>query len=180
MAGYTFYECLETVNDNKDDMGFSDPWLMHDVPWTGFCSDWWMQRSLSPLPFGSSFLQDSDNHVIRTAEAQHVPFGEPATYVMPVPETEVGSREEQRVSDDGFYDMLMSATSLLAEAIPFEGAYPVIYDTGATLAVTGMIRTDFTGDYQVPKTVLQLGGMARRPGPADCGHRHSSLDFSSR
>jgi hypothetical protein len=122
---------------------------MHNVPWMVFCSDW-MQQLLNPLPFGSSFLQDSDNHVIHAAAEQHVPFGEPATYVIPVPEAEVGSREEPRVSDD----------ALLAEAIPFEGAFPVIYNTGATLAVTGM-HTNFTGDNQVPKMDLRLGGMAR-------------------
>ena len=77
--GYTFsYECLETVKDRDDDMGFTDPRLMHDVPWIVFCSNW-MQQSPNPLPFGSSFLQDGGDHVIRTADAQHIPFGEPAT-----------------------------------------------------------------------------------------------------
>jgi hypothetical protein len=75
--GYTFYECLGPVED-KDEMGFSDPRLTHDVPWMVFCSDW-MQQSLNPLPFGSSFLQESDDHVICAAAMQHVPFGEPAT-----------------------------------------------------------------------------------------------------
>jgi hypothetical protein len=158
--GYTFYECLETVYEMDDDMGFSDPRLTHNVPLTVFCSAW-MQQSLNQLPFGSSFLQDSNDHVIRAATGQHIPFGEPATFVMPVLEAEVGSREEHRVSDEGFYDMmLLSPTALLAEAIPFEGAFPVIYNTSATLAVTGM-HTNFTGDHQIPKTDLQLGGMAR-------------------
>jgi len=81
--GYTFYECLETVDEMDDGMGFYDPRLTHDVPWTIFCSDW-MQQSLNQLPFGSSFLQDSDDHV---------PFGELATFAMPVLEAEVGNRE---------------------------------------------------------------------------------------
>jgi len=50
----------------------------------------------------------------------------------------------------------------------------VIYNTSATLAVTGM-RTDFTGDNQVPQTDLRLGGMARGLRIAGIGRVHGFI-----
>jgi hypothetical protein len=145
-GGHTYYECLETI-DAEDDMGLADPWLMQDMPWTALCSDWMMQ-TLDPHPFGSTLRQERGEHVICSANAQNVPFGRPEANIGTVLETEMERKEEMQVSDNGFYDMLMSPMALLAAAIPREGVFPVIYDTGATLAVTG-ISEDFIGNGRV-------------------------------
>jgi hypothetical protein len=132
-GGHTFYECLETF-DVKDDMWMGDHWITQDVPWQAFRSDW-MQQILYPLPFGPSLLSNCE-HVIRSADVQTVPFGEPEAHIGPglLPE----AISEIVVSANGYYDLLLSPSALLAGALPTEGAFPIIFDTGATLAVTGI------------------------------------------
>jgi hypothetical protein len=152
-------------------MWMGDHWITQDVPWQAFRSDW-MQQILYPLPFGPSLLSNCE-HVIRSADVQTVPFGEPEAHIGPglLPE----AISEIVVSANGYYDLLLSPSALLAGALPTEGAFPIIFDTGATLAVTG-IRSDFIeSDFKVPPTELRLGGLARGLQIAGIGTVHWSF-----
>ena len=105
--GHTFYECLKTCKEKDDMWKVEDPWLMQNVLWPAF----------------------HETHVIRSAEAQGVYFGEPEANIVPVLTIETKSKDNYiSISENGYYDLLMSPTALLAEALPMEGAFPVIFD----------------------------------------------------
>jgi hypothetical protein len=127
---------------------------------------------MNPLPFGPTLLNGGE-HVIRAADGQHVPFGDAEVHIGEA--LSVDGSQEILVSKKGYYDLLMSPMALLANALPTEGAFPVIFDSGATLAVTG-IRGDFIGgDFRVPQQELRLGGLARGLRIAGIGMVHWSF-----
>jgi hypothetical protein len=174
VGGRHYYDCFDTKADIITyDTWLTDPWLTHDVPWPVLCGlNTMMIDPFDPIFTSGPFLpHDGSEHVIRSANAQEVPFGEqsrPREGCCFIAAALTGSASEPEpkdeeiiVSDRGYYDLLLSPTALLAQALPTEGAFPVIFDTGATLAVTG-IRDDFIGnDFQAPATDLRLGGLAR-------------------
>lgn len=95
----------------------------------------WMQQILYPLPFGPSLLSNC-KHVIRSADVQTIPVGEPKAHIGLVLLPKAISKIV--ILDNGYCDLLLSPSALLAGALPTEGAFPTIFDTGATLAITAI------------------------------------------
>jgi hypothetical protein len=66
-GGHTYScECLETI-DEEGATWLATLWLMQDMPWMAFCSDWMMQTLNPRHPFGPMPLQERSEHVIHSA-----------------------------------------------------------------------------------------------------------------